>query len=235
MGKRIIFEEICNFRDLDNFNKGDSLYTKSNKIFRSSMLFGPTKKDQQLFDSLSIKSIIDLRSPMEITKLENPYRNHVPYYLPVNLSGKQSNGRLLELAKEHPTDNFMSIRYIEYIENGREEIIRLFQFLLSDKHLPVVIHCSAGKDRTGLIVYLLLSLHQVPLEEILADYQISYTFIKNDERIIKDTNTLNIYDSHPNNLALFHQEFIEQYKSIDNYFLTLGFSNTDIEKLKNIL
>lgn len=53
------------------------------------------------------------------------------------------------------------------------EILSVFRLLADEKNYPVMIHCTQGKDRTGLIVLLLLSMLDVPVAAIAADYRAS--------------------------------------------------------------
>ncbi|CAF9924534.1 MAG: hypothetical protein HETSPECPRED_005587 [Heterodermia speciosa] len=53
------------------------------------------------------------------------------------------------------------------------EIFSVFRLLADEKNYPVMIHCTQGKDRTGLIVLLLLSMLEVPVAAIAADYRAS--------------------------------------------------------------
>ncbi|KAL9636141.1 MAG: hypothetical protein Q9164_003012 [Protoblastenia rupestris] len=54
-----------------------------------------------------------------------------------------------------------------------EEIRQVFGILAEESNYPIMIHCTQGKDRTGLIVTLVLLLLEVPIETIAADYAIS--------------------------------------------------------------
>ena len=53
------------------------------------------------------------------------------------------------------------------------EILSIFRLLADEKNYPVMIHCTQGKDRTGLIILLLLFMLEIPVVAIAADYQAS--------------------------------------------------------------
>lgn len=235
MGKHHYFEEIVNFRDIGGYNTKDGKSLQTGKAFRSSMFFGPNEHDHKKLKELGIQTMIDLRSPKEAVREPNTYADLVPNYQNINLSGGTDAGRSAELAKnaeENPY--FMADRYMEYIANAKS-IVQVFRTILVHKEEPFVLHCSAGKDRTGVIAYLLLSLHDVLPAEIVADYQVSYTYIKHDPRILRAENNLNIYISYPEVMEQFHTKFMEKYDSVEKYFYELGFSKTEIEELSQLL
>lgn len=234
MTKRFPFKDIVNFRDLADFTTKNGDVSQTGNVYRSSFLF-KHPDDLSLFKTLDIQSIIDLRSPSEISRNPNPYHKDVPFYVTANISGTTDRGRSAKLSMTSNDPYFMKHRYLEYVTDGMPEIKKVFEHLLVQKHLPAVIHCSAGKDRTGVLVYLLLSLHNIPLADIIADYQVSYTYIKSDSRIINDKETLNIYHSYPETLEGFHTLFIEKFHSVKQYFVLLGFNDEDIACLSQIL
>lgn len=151
------------------------------------------------------------------------------------MSGSSDAGRSAELAKHADEDPyFMSNRYLEYVA-ANESIAQVFRVILEQKENPIVLHCSAGKDRTGVITYLLLSLHDVLPAEIVADYQVSYTYIKHDPRILRAENNLNIYISYPEITERFHTAFIEKYGSVTDYFYGIGFSEEEVNELSQLM
>ncbi|MGG5329619.1 tyrosine-protein phosphatase [Enterococcus sp. AZ163] len=235
MGNRIKFEEIVNFRDVGGYNTALGKQTLEGVIYRSSMLFGPTPADQQLMQKLNLQTIIDLRAPAELERESNPYKDEINHYYSINLSGQQDRGRAAELSTQTTDPYFMSERYLEYVEGGRTEIGRLFRLLLQKEHYPLVIHCSAGKDRTGVVIYLILLLQGVLIEEIIADYQVSYTYIKHDSRILQNKQLLNVYHSYPEIMEQFHQKFHAAYGTIGNYLRELSFTEDELLQLKHLL
>lgn len=235
MGKRINFKGIVNFRDLGDYPSQFGGYTKQDRIYRSSMLFHDNEADINQMEAMNIQTIIDLRSPKEIERHPNFFAHTVPNYLTINLSGNADAGRSLEMSKHNEDLYFMKNRYLEYLVEAKSEIAKLFKTLIEPNALPAVIHCSAGKDRTGVITYLLLSLSGVDIADIIADYQVSYFYIKNDTRIIKEGHQQNIYHSYPEIMAGLHQLFTEKYPNIEDYFTDLGFSAPEIDRIKELL
>lgn len=234
MGRHHYFEEIVNFRDLGGYNTKDGEFLKEGRLYRSSMLFPPTAHDKQKWETLGITTIIDLRAPKELVREPNPYAEAVSLYENVNISGRADAGRSSELAQLSSSPYFMSSRYLEYLE-AEEEIAKIFRILLDRQDGAAVYHCSAGKDRTGVISYLLLSLHDVPLAEIVADYQVSYTYMKQDPRLLDPAKHLNIYVSYPEIMELFHDAFVNKYCNVGDYFRSIGFDEAELVELRGLL
>lgn len=234
MGKRIPFNQIVNFRDLGDYPVvGGHAYTVNGKIFRSGMMDGPIREDLDRLQELGVATIIDLRTPREIEKEPNPYRDAVNYYH-INMSGQENAGRSFELAGKYDTPYFMAYRYIEYLENT-DQVNEFFKVILNHSDKPLVYHCSAGKDRTGVMSYLILSASGVSLDDIVADYQVSFTYIKDHPKIIDENKGLNIYHSYPEVMELFHRLFTEKYGTVDNYFHLIGLTSEQVEKIKQLL
>lgn len=102
----------------------------------------------------------------------------------------------------------------------------------------ILINCSAGKDRTGVVSMLLLLLAQVYEDDIIVDYQISYTYIRADIiKMHKDNPDLPAFlgGSKLEYMEETLKLFFTKYKSIENYFKYLGFNKKEIRKIKEKL
>ena len=64
-------------------------------------------------------------------------------------------------------------RYSGYIEIGSKNVLDVCQLFASADAFPAVVHCTAGKDRTGVIIALVLDLLGVAHETLVADYELS--------------------------------------------------------------
>lgn len=232
MTRRIQFKDMCNFRSLGGYHTSDGKVTAANKFYRSSMMYYDST-DEALFKSLQIDTIIDLRSPKEVELEPNEYRQLVPHYIVVNLSKAHYRGRSEQLARQTNDPYFMRYRYLEYLSNldAVRDIVRA----ILKAQGPIVFHCSAGKDRTGAIAFILLKVAKVPLKTIVEDYTRSYDYIKNDKRIMDPTKNLNVYISYPEVIEMMDPLFIEKYHSVEEYLLQCGLSETEIKELHDKL
>ncbi len=182
-----------NFRDVAMINPQK---LKNNVIYRSAYLYHPAFKDEflDLLKSHQIKTVIDLRSRKEIQTME--------YQRILEENGVNYVNHPIDPQKHGPAD--VRLRYIEYTDDKQyrpalyevlpryltKELHDVFKaFIIHEK--PVLIHCHAGKDRTGMILALLLSVLGLTKEEIILDYRlatpdIDSTLIEVTLRVIKE-------------------------------------------------
>ena len=220
--RRINFENVKNFRDLGGYQTQDGKMTKFNTIYRSSV---PTKlKDNELkfLKNNNLTTIIDLRSNEEIKRKINIFStmtNEFEYHN-IALRGSGFPKREKDIA----------LGYL-YIIDDFDNIKKVFDIIKLSKG-SILINCNAGKDRTGVICMLLLLLAKVYEDDIIADYQISYTYLKDDIR------KMHIDDPKmPKYLGNSKMEYMEEvlklfknkYKNIENYMHLIGFSSEDIK------
>ncbi len=162
-----VFEALSNFRDLGGHVTADGRTLRSGLVYRSDALCFVTDHDRALLrDTLCIRTIVDLRTSMEHERMGRYDLADVGevVHLPV------LDGALIrEKAHDGSLDLFSMYRAIVFDHAG--EISAVLTLLADRDRLPAVISCTAGKDRTGIVVGVLLAVLGVPDETILADYE----------------------------------------------------------------
>ena len=166
MNRVIDLAGCLNFRDLGGHPTADGRRVRWRRIFRSDALHLLTREDVvRLRDEIGLGEVIDLRSTAELRRegrgpLEaHPIRfHHVPLF--DGISGE---------TREQASRFDLTGRYVLLAEFAREPIGRVIATLAAADR-PAVFHCAAGKDRTGVISAILLSLLGVPDEIVVADY-----------------------------------------------------------------
>lgn len=165
--KRLVDLTGClNFRDLGGYPAAGGRRVRWRQIFRSDGLHRLTGDDvARLRDEVGLGCVIDLRSTAELRSegrglLEaHPLRfHHLPLFDAVGTDTKEQAARM-----------DLTDRYVLMAEFAREPIGRVIA-TLADAETPAVFHCAAGKDRTGVISAILLSLLDVADDVIVADY-----------------------------------------------------------------
>ena len=114
--------------------------------------------------NFGVTHVIDLRSESEASKFPSPFA--APDYGPEYVHRPLVDDALAPELAEIPS---MSDRYLLMLDRRQQGIARIFE-AMSQVDGPVVFHCYAGKDRTGLVAAMVLSLAGVHSDAIAADY-----------------------------------------------------------------
>ncbi|RTL66246.1 MAG: tyrosine-protein phosphatase [Pseudonocardiaceae bacterium] len=153
-----------NFRDLGGLRAGSGSLVRRGVLFRSDTLQALTPADvAQLTERLRLELIVDLRiGPEAVSEGRGPMAEVPVSYL---------NAPLRDLPVSDLPPHEQSLRfYIEHLESPTSVLSTVVRIVAAMAGRPVLLHCAAGKDRTGLVVALLLRLLGVDDEDIVADY-----------------------------------------------------------------
>ena len=164
-------EGCFNFRDLGGYQTSDGRHFQTGLVFRSDGLQMLTPADlDKLSNEIGLRHVIDLRSDAEREEVgcgpiaDQATIHHIPLF--AGASSRSENVANFEM----PSD--MGELYFLMLGFAKEPIAQVVR-LLAEADAPAVFHCAAGKDRTGVISAVLLSLLGVPEETIIADYAFS--------------------------------------------------------------
>jgi protein-tyrosine phosphatase len=160
-----------NFRDLGGYPTRDGGHLRWRRLFRADGLTRLTEEDCAALTELGLSTVIDLRTESEAGDLGRfpVERVQVDYHhLPLSESIPGT-----EEVPDWGEAQFVTARYTHLLKEGRASIARAIGLLASDGSLPAVFHCSAGKDRTGVLAAVVLGGLGVPDEVIVDDYALS--------------------------------------------------------------
>lgn len=131
------------------------------------------------------------------------------------------------------------------LDNAGAEIRAVFDILTKDESYPVLIHCTQGKDRTGLIIMLLLLLvketeRDIPLTAIAADYSKSESELKPElDSLMKELTEIGLdeeYAKTPPGFTEALKTYLDtKYGGAKAYLLSIGCEETNIERIKSRL
>ncbi len=169
MGRELPLRGAVNARDLGGLTTVDGRQVRRLRVFRSDMLTGLDAADVSfLLSECGLRTIVDLRAPGEIvTDGTGSMADAVADYRNLHVYG--ADRVRLDLTEVSP-DGSMFDRYCEYLEHSSETIAAVLSLLATPGQLPALIHCAAGKDRTGVVIALLLAVAGVRADDIIADY-----------------------------------------------------------------
>ena len=169
--RHIAFEGCFNFRDIGGYPTADGQRIKWGRYFRAGRQDRMTSADLRRAKNLGIRTQIDLRRPDEV---ENQGRGPLPelgaayHAIPVIPPG--GSDQLNQLVGD---TGISGRRYLGYLDFGDETWHRLFDLFAEADHHPMVLHCTAGKDRTGVSTAFLLTVLGVDRQIIEADYALT--------------------------------------------------------------
>ncbi|KLL13043.1 MULTISPECIES: tyrosine-protein phosphatase [Protofrankia] len=167
------FDSLFNFRDLGGLALDDDQATRHGLVFRSDALHGLSTSDRgYLLDEAGIGVIIDLRTAEEADgdglQDQRIFPELETYHLSVMPEGR--------IGREPFPDGrdpvALAEGYYKNLVEGAPTIGKVFGIIADslDRNIPVLFHCAAGRDRTGLIAAILLSLVGVRNDEIARDF-----------------------------------------------------------------
>ncbi|MDG2060813.1 MAG: tyrosine-protein phosphatase [SAR86 cluster bacterium] len=255
--RKLPLEGAHNFRDLGGFKTLDNRSIKWGLLYRSDSLHALSNEDIDYLLRLKLSSIVDFRSTFE--REDHPDKligNTRMYLLSIDpfkdILPENSDQSFEDLQKEMFSGNLDLSDYLvdfnrDLVSNFTPVYKDFFDTLINNKGLPLVFHCTAGKDRAGFAAALLLSVLGVPRDIVMDDYLATnfYTEDETNKKLFK-INLFSLFQADTENIkkvlgveerylrAAFNQ-IDEQWGGMDNYFEKgLMLSKFEIEKIKSL-
>lgn len=173
--RRLPFEGAVNFRDLGGYPASGGRVTRWRRLFRSDSLAELTEADQDRLRGLGLRTLCDFRLPDEAAR--KPNRLPEGCDIATHAIGFIPEGTLEMLAaigsgRQRAEDVAAEVlrHYTKFVDDHREDYARMFRLILSADALPMLIHCTSGKDRTGIGAAAVLMALGVPRDVIVRDY-----------------------------------------------------------------
>ena len=161
-----------NFRDLGGLPTRDGGTTRAGVMFRSDALHHLVPSDVEVLIDLGMRTVIDLRSSVELDRTgRGPLEDTDMQWVHAPLShGDAASGRVLPPAL---AEGDLGRHYVDSLAERTETLAEVIEHLATRENLPAVFHCTAGKDRTGMVAALVLSLVGVADDVIVHDYTLT--------------------------------------------------------------
>jgi len=236
----VICRGCVNFRDLGGYPTRTGGVLKSGKLYRSDSLHRLTTDDvAHLRTELRIAHIVDLRSTAELRADGRGLLAHEPirfYHLPL-YDGEA--GTRAALVGHHD----LSDLYFLMAETAMPQISRILA-TLAESTGPTIYHCTAGKDRTGVISALVLNLLDVDDEVVIRDYTLSQKRLDQIiPRLLADEGYRQMLEAlppdtlhaKPETMRGFLARLRARHGSIHEFAIAAGVSEHTIEQLREFL
>ena len=188
---------LVNARDVGGLPTVDGRTTRAGVLLRADNLQDLTPSDvSRLVDEIGLRTVVDLRSSGEVhlagpTPLDGKVAHHQLSLIPEwdGEPDREEVERAVEQAvlnegdvekalpsladfgrrpEKDPSD--LTSHYVGYVQNAGANVARALKVLADPDAGPTLVHCAAGKDRTGVVVALALSLAGVTRDAVVADY-----------------------------------------------------------------
>lgn len=173
MGGDRSLASLGNLRDIAACGPSGQQKLKPGLVYRSGSLHRLSGEDFDRLKEAGLRHVVDLRSAQELVVAPDPLADD-PRFVYHHLHLKIEVAQGSEPRGEGRFD--LKAAYRGYLESGPASLKEIFQTLASFGDQPCLIHCTAGKDRTGVVVALLLDLLGVDRADIVADYAATQAF-----------------------------------------------------------
>ena len=165
---------VANFRDIGGYQTSDGRTLKRHVIYRSGELSGATPEDQRTLRSLQVRYEIDLRTDTERKESPSRWGGHGPEVIAISVGMSRNSDpsrslNLAELRNAEQAKNYMQQTTARLALDGAADIGQVMR-RLADGSEPALIHCTAGKDRTGVTVAVLMTVLSVPRDQVYREY-----------------------------------------------------------------
>ena len=231
--KRLALKNIVNCRDLGGYPCGNDV-TKFGRFLRCGIPNTPTQDDLVEIIKYGVTTVIDLRGDWEAENSPSVFKfiDGIDYHhiclLELNVATQSSSVRTLEDSYKYSIDNY------------KENFAKAINTIADAKKGCILFHCFFGKDRTGLLSAMLLHIAGAMPEDIIADYQTSYTYILSfierekaqNSETMWETNEAN-FRSEANTMANTLNYINEKYGSLSAYLAHIGITPETQKKIRN--
>jgi len=165
--RRLEWEGCVNVRDLGGHRTADGRVTAFGSVVRADVIRGLSDSGWEALVSHGVRTVVDLRYHSEVEA--DPPREVPVEVVHVPLLDERDEAAMAAI------DSWMTTAgaYLEMLERFPPNFARAVTTIARAPEGGVLVHCHGGKDRTGLVVALLLTMASVPPEEIAADYGLS--------------------------------------------------------------
>jgi protein-tyrosine phosphatase len=161
--------DLRNLRDVGGLRTTDGRRVRTGRIYRSATpAFVDADQAVLLVDRLGIRTRVDLRSSVELAEAPNEAlaaaENRVEH-LPLRAGGAWAHRRDLDDPSAAVAEH-----YLRYLEHSADSLTSIVRLAADPERAALLVHCSAGKDRTGVALAITLSAAGVDRDQIVHDY-----------------------------------------------------------------
>jgi protein-tyrosine phosphatase len=244
--RHLRFKSVYNFRDIGGYRGHKGKTVAWRRIFRSGEFRNVTREDlDRLTKELGVNQVIDLRSDLELknggkgllTECDIKY---------TNIAFMADGGDPEANSKRYSTLTNMGDFYVELArqKDYGAKIVKALEIIAEPANHPLVFHCAVGKDRTGMLAAMLLTLLGVKEADIIEDYTLSEPYMNELRARLKadpkaSDPPLDIpeyfWEAKAPSMAIFLGMLKKEYGSAGQYLRKMGMDDDLPRQLRSIL
>jgi protein-tyrosine phosphatase len=230
------FSATYNFRDVGGYPGLDGRTVRWRRLFRSDALHRLGEADAEAFAALGVRTVIDLRRPFEIEKYGRVAERYGLDYR--NLVLEHVDWEEVAHPEDVVHERWLADRYLNFAEDGRAGLLASLRVIADPERAPVIVHCMAGKDRTGTVCALTLALLGVSDQDIARDYGLTtsamapltaYLREKNPEAVVGNEH---MFDSPEAAMLMFLDDLRALHGSVEGYVKEIGLTDDEIASMR---
>jgi protein-tyrosine phosphatase len=234
----LAWEGCLNARDLGGYETTDGRETRWGTVVRADSPAALTEAGRAALADFGVRAIVDLRLPAELADDPNPFAE------PGDHGIAYTNVSFIDPAAAPPAAvSTLAEDYLQMLDRYRLGVAEAMVAIARAPDGAVVIHCAAGKDRTGLISALLLGLVGVPAETIAADYAMTAELLRPreqewlarfspEERAEREAMVAR-YAPTAEVMSQVLEGLTERYGGVEAYLLETGLRKDDLDRLRD--
>lgn len=232
----IPFSACFNFRDVGGYPGLDGRTVRWRRLYRSDSLHRLADADREAFAALGVRTVVDLRRPVEIDRY-----GRIPTYeglVYVHIHPEHQDWDEIPYDERVGFARWLADRYLDLTETGWAGIARAIEVIAAEESAPLVVHCAAGKDRTGVVCALTLSLLGVDDRDVAEDYSLStaaserFTAWLRRQRPDAKPLPAHYLASPPEAMLLFLDALRKRHGSVERYLLDAGLTRDHFAALR---
>jgi protein-tyrosine phosphatase len=234
--RRLRCEPCLNVRDVGGYQTSDGRTIRWRTLLRGDNLCNLSPEASATLLAHGLRTVIDLRYIAELDVAVHPFGSlgaHTGVVDYRHLPLRHPDDAALDAA--HEAAQSLAEIYQVYLDLGAPRFAAIVRAFADAPEGAVIVHCHVGKDRTGIVVGLLLALAGVPAETIVADYALSAGYLQPmfeaSKRADPDVNDT-LWHSQPETMRAWLERLETVHGGAEHYLLTAGLTPQEIERAR---
>ncbi len=231
-----------NFRDLGGYPTTDGGETRWKQLYRSDTLHELTQSDLVALRAIGLRSVIDLRTAAEVERTgRGPLRDEPVGYR--HLSVIQEGISTDPVALPPLAELDLAFLYLRWLDSSPGAFVEALAALGDPDSYPVVFHCAAGKDRTGVLAALVLDIVGVQPTVIVDDYALTAMHLdpilvrqrSDPETAQRMIDAPQLFGAESHTMENFLDGLYQRYGGARGWAMSCGLTSDDLDRLTSIL